>query len=114
MGMNGVWHLAGWKWIFLLEGAPILLGIIAICYLTDKPQDAFWLAPKEKQWLETHLEQEGKTLGKYTREISCRPFAIHTCYCLVWRISQCAAGWLDSLISLQTRLRAIIPPSWGS
>ncbi|MBS1809444.1 MAG: MFS transporter [Acidobacteria bacterium] len=51
--------LAGWRWVFILEGIPsVILGIITIYYLTDKPQQAKWLPEDEKQWLVAELERE--------------------------------------------------------
>jgi MFS transporter, ACS family, tartrate transporter len=44
--------LAGWQWMFLLEGVPaILLGIVAWFYLVDKPDDARWLSREEKSFI---------------------------------------------------------------
>ena len=44
--------LAGWRWIFLLEGSlPILMGFVTLWYLTDRPRQARWLPEDEKQWL---------------------------------------------------------------
>lgn len=44
--------LAGWQWMFLLEGIPaVLLGAIAWKYLVDRPEDAAWLDTGEKAWL---------------------------------------------------------------
>lgn len=44
--------LAGWQWMFLLEGIPaVLLGAIAWKYLVDRPEDAAWLDTDEKAWL---------------------------------------------------------------
>jgi ACS family tartrate transporter-like MFS transporter len=51
--------LAGWRWVFILEGIPsVVLGIITIFYLTDWPRQAHWLPKENKQWLTTELEQE--------------------------------------------------------
>lgn len=51
--------LAGWRWLFILEGLPaILFGIITIFYLTDRPQQAKWLLPEERDWITTELEKE--------------------------------------------------------
>jgi MFS transporter, ACS family, tartrate transporter len=44
--------LAGWQWMFLMEGVPaILLGIAAWFYLDDGPEEARWLNADEKEWL---------------------------------------------------------------
>lgn len=55
--MNGVnnWH--GWQWMFLLEATPsILLGLVVLEYLDDKPRDAArWLAPDEIAYIEADL-----------------------------------------------------------
>ena len=51
--------LAGWRWLFILEGIPaILLGIITIFYLTDWPAQAQWLPESERNWLVTELRAE--------------------------------------------------------
>lgn len=53
--------LAGWQWMFLLEGIPaVLLGASAWHYLVDRPEDARWLSPVEKSWLRETLEAESK------------------------------------------------------
>jgi ACS family tartrate transporter-like MFS transporter len=42
--------LAGWRWVYILEGLPaILFGIITIFYLTDRPHEAKWLPEDEKR-----------------------------------------------------------------
>jgi len=59
LGLNGVAGLAGWQWLFLLEGLPsVLLGAAALWYLTDRPADAAWLPADERAWLSQHLQQE--------------------------------------------------------
>jgi MFS transporter, ACS family, tartrate transporter len=51
--------LAGWQWMFLVEGAPaVLLGVAVPFLLTDRPRQAKWLTPAEREWLETTLEAE--------------------------------------------------------
>jgi MFS transporter, ACS family, tartrate transporter len=50
--LDGIAHLAGWKWLFLGEGLPsVLLGFAAFFVITDRPEDAEWLSPTERQWL---------------------------------------------------------------
>ena len=51
--------LAGWKWLFILEGLPALvLGFVTFFYLTDRPRDARWLSTNEREWLEARLAEE--------------------------------------------------------
>jgi MFS family permease len=59
LGLDGVSGLAGWQWLFLVEGLPaILLGAIVLVYLTDRPETAYWLAPVEQNWLASKLAAE--------------------------------------------------------
>ena len=56
--------IAGWRWLFILEGLPaVLLGIIAFFYLTDLPAQAKWLAPDQRQWVENKLQEERSAAG---------------------------------------------------
>lgn len=56
LSMNGIGHLAGWQWLFLLEGLPsIALGVVVLFYLPDGPRQAKWLSAAEKDWLDEHL-----------------------------------------------------------
>jgi ACS family tartrate transporter-like MFS transporter len=51
--------LAGWRWLFILEGIPaIVMGIITIYYLTDRPAQARWLPESERDWLVNELQAE--------------------------------------------------------
>lgn len=62
--------LAGWQWVFLAEGLPaVVVGLILPWIMTDRPRDARWLEPAERQWLEQTLEkerQEAAALGGVT------------------------------------------------
>jgi len=51
--------LAGWQWVFVAEGVPaILLGFAVPFLLTDRPRQATWLTPAERECLEKTLEAE--------------------------------------------------------
>jgi ACS family tartrate transporter-like MFS transporter len=51
--------LEGWRWLFILEGAPaIVLGVITIFYLTDRPQEARWLTAEQRVWIAEELEKD--------------------------------------------------------
>ena len=50
--MDGVLDLAGWQWLFLIEGIPsVLMGIYGFYFLTDLPRNAGWLSAAEKSAL---------------------------------------------------------------
>jgi len=52
LGMDGLLGLKGWQWLFLLEAVPaVLLGLIVLAYMTDRPEQAKWLADDERAWL---------------------------------------------------------------
>jgi len=64
--------LAGWRWVFILEGIPaVILGIVTIFYLTDRPRDAKWLAEDEQEWITAELARE-KDAKKAVRSYSIR------------------------------------------
>lgn len=55
----GLFGLRGWQWVYIYWGIPaVLLGIVALFALTDRPRDAHWLAPDERDALESDLEKE--------------------------------------------------------
>ena len=57
--LNGMWGLAGWKWLFLFEAAPaVILGFCTWFYLTDRPEAASWLAEDERAWLTGVMAEE--------------------------------------------------------
>lgn len=59
LGFKGVLGLAGWQWLFVLEGIPaVLLGVVAYLWLTERPDEASWLAPEERRWLVERLARE--------------------------------------------------------
>src|SRR5262249_49034631 len=44
LGLEGVGHLTGWQWLFLIEGLPaVVIGLTVLRFLTDYPNDADWL-----------------------------------------------------------------------
>jgi ACS family tartrate transporter-like MFS transporter len=51
--------LEGWQWVYIFWGVPaVVLGIIVLFFLTDRPCDAKWLTSGERVALETQLERE--------------------------------------------------------
>jgi ACS family tartrate transporter-like MFS transporter len=59
LGMDGVLGVAGWQWLFVIEGLPsVVLGFITLRYLTDRPDQAEWLSGEERDWLVSELARE--------------------------------------------------------
>jgi ACS family tartrate transporter-like MFS transporter len=59
--LDGLHGLAGWQWLFLLEGLPaVILGTSVLFYLKDRPETTQWLTPAERDWLVETLAAERK------------------------------------------------------
>lgn len=57
--LDGVAGLAGWKWMFLLEGVPAFLAGVAVPFcFTGRPEQAAWLTVDERSWLAHTLAKE--------------------------------------------------------
>jgi ACS family tartrate transporter-like MFS transporter len=58
-GMGGVIGLASWQWLFIVEGVPtVVLGLVVLFILPDRPTQAHWLTPAQRTWLEDTLQAE--------------------------------------------------------
>jgi MFS family permease len=58
---NGAMKLSGWQWLFILEGIPsIVVGFLVLLVLVDKPADAKWLEPAERDALNDRLAAEAR------------------------------------------------------
>lgn len=56
---DGVLDLAGWQWVFIIEGLPAcLLGVTAYILLSDRPAQAKWLSDEERDFVATEMEAD--------------------------------------------------------
>jgi MFS transporter, ACS family, tartrate transporter len=67
--LDGSLGLAGWQWLFLIEGIPaVIVGVMTLFILPDKPEVARWLSDAEKLWIKTELDSEKKLLGSHQNQ----------------------------------------------
>jgi len=61
LSLQGVGGLAGWQWLFLVEGVPaIVLGGIVLRVLDDAPEEAAWLSDDERETLVDALRVDAR------------------------------------------------------
>jgi ACS family tartrate transporter-like MFS transporter len=60
LGLDGRLGLAGWQWLFLVEGVPsVLFSLVILRMLPDCPAQAKWLTAEETAWLQRQLDADG-------------------------------------------------------
>jgi MFS transporter, ACS family, tartrate transporter len=63
LDLRGRLGLAGWQWLFLVEGLPaIALGLVILTRLPDGPERAPWLTPAQRDWIR-HLLADAAERG---------------------------------------------------
>jgi MFS transporter, ACS family, tartrate transporter len=122
LGLRGA-RLAGWQWMYLIEGLPaILLGFAVYRFLTDRPEDASWLGNEERAWLLEKLanEEQGSSAtpkgSLWSVILSSRIWMLSLVYFGVSTTMYGVTLWLPSVIRelsglsyFMTGLTAVIP-----
>jgi ACS family tartrate transporter-like MFS transporter len=125
--LSGVAGLKGWQWIFVAEGVPsVLLGLVTLFYLTDRPAVAEWLSPEERSWLTERIRREQEHRDRHhtftLAQAFARPVILLLCGVYftnalcnyganLWMpliLKSRAAGWSDQAISAATAVPAFI------
>jgi ACS family tartrate transporter-like MFS transporter len=58
LSLNRVMGLAGWHWLFLVEGLPaIVIGCCVWVFLPESPERAEWLTGDERAWVQSHSRE---------------------------------------------------------
>ncbi len=92
--LDGVGGFRGWQWLFLIEGLPaVVLGVIVLGVLTDRPEHARWLPPDERNWLERRMAEDRAARGARGRENVEGALASRTLWLL------CAVFFLNSIVN---------------
>ncbi|CAH1652218.1 putative tartrate transporter [Chelatococcus asaccharovorans] len=68
METHGLFGLAGWQWLFILEGLPAtLLGLVVLILLPNGPADARWLDADERRIIAARLTADHAGSSAATR-----------------------------------------------
>jgi sugar phosphate permease len=111
-----VYELAGWQWMFMLEGLPaILLGIIGFYFLVDKPEDTKWLSDLEKEALALDLNRTNKQSEQSFSQVLCN-WRIYgyagTYFCLICGL-YVIGFWLPTILN-ESGLTNLMEIGWYS
>jgi sugar phosphate permease len=74
LDLDGLLGMKGWQWVFITTGLPaVMIGIVTLFYLDDRPETARFLKADEKEWLHRTLANEDSALQKTSHE---NPFKV--------------------------------------
>jgi sugar phosphate permease len=93
----------GWRWMFIIQGAPgILWAFIWWKMIDEKPSEAPWLAAREKEAVETLLQEEQvgiKPVKNYAEAFKSRAVILLCFQYLFWSLGVYGfVMWLPSII----------------
>jgi ACS family tartrate transporter-like MFS transporter len=61
LSMDGTLGLAGWQWLFIVEGLPtVIVGLVLLWFLSDQPAHAAWLTDAEREIVRNRIVGEQK------------------------------------------------------
>ena len=64
LSLDGFLGLAGWKWLFIVEGLPtVVLACVIFRFLPDRPANAGWLTPAQRDWLMEKLAAQAQSVA---------------------------------------------------
>jgi D-galactonate transporter len=103
-GLNGVYGLRGWQWLYALEGLPsAVIGIVVYFCLVDRPQDATWLDPSERELIHKALHEPATEAGTTHRSALAafkerKVYLLSVLYFAINFASYALSFWLPSMI----------------
>jgi len=128
--LHGARGLAGWRWLFLVEGLiSVVVGIMAVFLLPDSFQTAWWLSEEEKALMVIRQEQgrlylgESDTFDKSEVKLAFKDPKVWLSACSQFAADTCSFGlstFLPSIIkafgysSVRTQLLTVPVYIWAS
>lgn len=110
--LDGAAGLRGWQWLFLLEGLPaVVLGLVVLWRLSDRPEDAQWLGAEERAWLTRRMAADPAARRRdpprgISAALSKRQLWILSAVFFLYSIANYGMFlWLPKLLADVTRLR---------
>jgi ACS family tartrate transporter-like MFS transporter len=107
LGLNG-WHgLAGWQWLFVLEGLPaVVLGVVTWLWLPDTPRDVRWLSADEQRHVARRVaDEDAATRARNAGANSLYTALVHpTVWLLAFVLFACQCGsygltlWIPQIV----------------
>lgn len=101
--MHGHTGWSGWQWMFLIEGIPsVILGILVLFVLTNRPADAKWLDSREKELIERGIDASTQDMhhessfGKALKDS--KIYVLGLVYCALAMGFYAMGFWMPTLI----------------
>jgi MFS family permease len=99
---SGLFGMAGWKWLLILEAIPSLIAGVAILrYLPDSIDHAKWLSPMEKEFAKNQLAREATGKNPLPLAVLATNPALWMMILIYFLLNYAAYGlsfWLPALI----------------
>ncbi len=108
--MHGFMGIAGWMWLFIVTGIPaVLLGLVVLYMMPDRPQQARWLDAEEAVLISTMVGKEAADKRESERGNSPYHMFLETLKQLaVWRFALLYFCFTISMYGFQLWLPQII------
>lgn len=112
--MHGFLGYAGWQWMFVLEALPALvLGVVVLFFLTDRPAKAKWLTDQERAWLENAMQDEERArAAKQSHSSAWRGLADIRVWRWRWSISVPQPGCIRLASGPRKSFAVSVLPRW--